>query len=130
DEGASRPWSAHPGPAGIPVCQRVRRQHVRSLKVMWRVGLGTLVAVSVAFVAPATAQAATWYKTAGTTQNGYSWNSYKAHVYTSAYPTAPSGYKAYSKKVTVKTTSGTTLATKVSSSLRGPGTYKAYTYFT
>lgn len=93
-------------------------------------GLAAVVAVGLMALAPASANAATWYKTAGTTQYGYSWNSYKTTVYPSAYPTAPSGYKAYSKKVTIKTTSGATLATKVSSSVRGPGTYKAYSYFT
>jgi hypothetical protein len=83
--------------------------------------------VTVGLVAPS-AQAATWKKTANTAQKAYSSNGYRAKVGPSAAPKV-SGYTAYSKTVSIKSSSGKYVAKGVTSKMLGKGTYKVYSTF-
>jgi hypothetical protein len=92
-----------------------------------KLALVAAATVALGLVAPS-AQAATWTKTASTTQNAYSWNSYRAKVTPSAAPSV-SGYSVYSRTMSVKNSSGTYVAKAVTSKWLGRGTYKVYSTF-
>ena len=93
-------------------------------------GLVALAVGSLGLVSTASseAQAVTWTRTTATSQNAYSWNGYKAKVGPSAAP-AVSGYAVYDKRISVKNSSGTTLASNVTSRWTSPGTYTVYSTF-